>query len=53
MKECERLIQSIEHFYGHMEIECCGHIGFCGIEYKENVAEVREDIISFCREYIL
>ena len=50
MKECERLIQSIEHFYGHMEIECAAHIGFCGIEYREDVAPRKEEIISFCRD---
>ena len=29
MKECERIIATIEHFYGHMEIECCDRLGLC------------------------
>jgi multimeric flavodoxin WrbA len=48
MKECERLIQTIEHFYGHLEIECAGHLGLCSIEYKENVAPRKDEIIKFC-----
>lgn len=48
MKECERLIGSIEHFYGHLEIECAGHIGFTEVEYKEAVGPHRGEIIEFC-----
>lgn len=47
-KECERLIETIEHFYGHLEIECSGHIGFTGIEYKEDVDAQRTGIEEFC-----
>lgn len=48
MKECERLIETIEHFYGHLKIECAGHIGFTGVEYKENVGAHRKEIEEFC-----
>ena len=48
MRECERIIESIEHFYGHMEIECCGHMGLCSIEYKEDVAARKAEIVEFC-----
>lgn len=48
MKECERIIQSIEHFYGHLEIECCDRLGLCSIEYKENVSSHMNEIITFC-----
>ena len=37
MHECDRIIQSIEHFYGHLHIECSGHLGLTSIEYKENI----------------
>lgn len=47
-KECERLIETIEHFYRHLEIECAGHIGFTGIEYKEDVDAHRTEIKEFC-----
>ena len=48
MKECERIIQSIEHFYGHLEIECCGHLGLCSVEFKEQVEPRKQEIVSFC-----
>ena len=48
MRECEKIIESIEHFYGHMEIECCGRLGLCSVEYKEAVEARKEEIIEFC-----
>ncbi len=48
MPECEKIIGSIEHFYGHLEIKACGHMGLCSIEYKENVAERIDEIKTFC-----
>ena len=49
MPECERIISTIEHFYGHLEIECVGHLGLTSIEYKSDVEPRREEIIDFCR----
>ncbi len=48
MKECDRIIESIEHFYGHLEIDRCGHLGLCSVEYKEAVAERKNEIVGFC-----
>ncbi|MBR5513640.1 MAG: flavodoxin family protein [Ruminococcus sp.] len=48
MKECERIIQTIEHFYGHMEIESCDRLGLCSIENKENVEPRKSEIAAFC-----
>lgn len=48
MKECERIIGTIEHFCGHMEIECCGSLGLCPVENKADVAPRESEIISFC-----
>ena len=48
MKECERIIGTIEHFYGHLEIECCGSLGLCGVEYKEAVEDRKDEIRAFC-----
>ncbi len=48
MRECERIIGSIEHFYGHLEIECCGSLALPSIEYKEEVEPRREEILEFC-----
>ena len=39
MRECNRIIESIEHFYGHLEIDCCGSLGLCSVEYREAVEE--------------
>ena len=48
MPECEKIIGSIEHFYGHLEIKASGHLGLCSVEYKENVAERINEIKTFC-----
>ena len=48
MPECERVISSIEHFHGHLEIESCGKLGLCSIEYKEDVARRIDQITDFC-----
>ena len=48
MRECERIIESIEHFYGHMEIECCGSVGLCSIEYIEALEDRMDEIVEFC-----
>lgn len=47
--ECNRIIESIEHFYGHLEIEACGSLGLVSIENKGDVECRRNDIIEFCR----
>lgn len=52
MRECERIIQSIEHFYGHLEIECCGKLGLCSVEFKENVEPRKAEIIAFCESIL-
>ncbi len=49
MKECERIIGTIEHFFGHLEIRCCGHLGLCGVECREDAEGRREEIEAFCR----
>lgn len=49
MRECSHIIESIEHFYGHMEISCCGRLGLCSIEYKEAVEPRMAEIIEFCK----
>lgn len=48
MRECERIIASIEHFYGHMDIKCCDSLGLCSVEYKEDLECRREEIVEFC-----
>ncbi|MBR6967203.1 MAG: flavodoxin family protein [Ruminococcus sp.] len=48
MKECQRIIGTVEHFYGHLEIECCGSLGLCSVECREDVLPRKAEIISFC-----
>lgn len=48
MRECDRIIESIEHFYGHLEVECCGRLGLCSVEYKEAVEPKHGEILAFC-----
>lgn len=48
MHECERLIQTIEHFYGHLEIECAGSIGFTSVENKTDLLNHKKEILDFC-----
>ena len=49
MPECERFIGSIEHFYGHLEIERAGHLGLTSVEYKEDVEPRKQEIIDFSK----
>ena len=49
MKECERIISSIEHFHGHLEIESIAKIGFTSIEYKEDLDNKLNEINNFCK----
>ena len=50
MKECERVISSIEHFYGHLEIECMGSLGLCSVENREDAVSRRNEIEAFCQK---
>ena len=47
MPECERIIGSIEHFYGHLEIERVAHLGLTSIEYKSDVESRKHEITEF------
>ena len=53
MKECERIICSIEHFYGHLEIGCCGHLGLCSVENRGDVEGRKDEIRDFVRKVCL
>lgn len=52
MKECNRIIESIEHFYGHLEILPSGSLGLCSIEYKEAVDARKDEIKDFCSKIL-
>lgn len=48
MKECARVIESIEHFYGHLEIQPCGSLGLTSVENKAAALARRDEILAFC-----
>jgi len=48
MHECERIIKTLEHFYGHLEIESGGSLGLCCIEHKQDVEPRKQEILDFC-----
>lgn len=48
MKECERIAQTIEHFYGHLEIAFCGSLGLCSVENRGAVGPREPEIEAFC-----
>lgn len=50
MKECRRVIESIVHFYGHLEIECHDALGLCSIAEKAAVEERKNEILKFCEK---
>lgn len=49
MRECNKIIETINHFYGHLEIECKDSLGLCKIEYKEDLENRKKEIIEFCK----
>lgn len=52
MRECDRIIQSIEHFYGHLQIVPSGSLGLCSVEYKEAVENRKAEIEEFCHKIL-
>lgn len=53
MHECQKIIGSIEHFYGHLEIQCSGSLGLPSIEFKENVEARADEIKHFVDGVVL
>ena len=49
MPECEQILRTVAHFYGHMEIAFCGGLGLCSVEYKAQAEPRRAEIEAFCR----
>jgi multimeric flavodoxin WrbA len=49
--ECEEIIKSINHFYGHMEIEEKGSAYFCRINDRSDIEKQRDSITLLCDEW--
>ncbi len=52
VSECNRLISSIEHFFGHMEIDAIGNLSLCETMNKEDVIHKSSLITSMCKKTI-
>lgn len=50
MRECERIIETIKHFYGHLEIACCGSLGLCSVKFRNDVEQKKQEILDFCSQ---
>ena len=50
MAECQRIIDTLEHFCGHLEIERCGSLGLCGVAGRADVEPRRAEIAAFCEK---
>ena len=48
IKECEKIIGTIKHFYGHLEIQCCGGLGLTSVECREDAEAKKQAVIDFC-----
>ncbi len=48
-RECLKIIETIEHFYGHMEIKCCGSLSLCSVENRSDAELRKDEIITFCK----
>ena len=49
--ECEHIIQSMEHWCGHMKICMADSMYFCGINGKEDVEQYKEQIKEKAKEW--
>lgn len=51
--ECQHIIDSIKHFYGHMEIQMCNSFYLCQIKNIDDIVTRNEDIIKQCKQWII
>ena len=47
MRECDRVIGSVEHFYGHLGIQAKGRLGLCAVASKEDIPPLIATIDAF------
>ena len=50
--ECEHIIDTIEHWCGHMGIEMAGSMFFCGINDREDIQQYKDLIREKTAEWI-
>lgn len=50
MRECDRLLETIRHFYGHLEVDTRGTLGLCQVENRDDALGRKEEILRFCED---
>jgi len=50
LPECERILGTIRHFYGHLEIEYRAGLALTGVEHRKDVEGRTAEILSFCED---
>lgn len=50
MGECQRITQTLEHFFGHMHIALSGSLSLCGTGSRDAAMARREEIDRFCSD---
>lgn len=46
--ECERILQTIRHFFGHLKIESSGGLCLCSVENRRDALARKDEIAAFC-----
>lgn len=46
VRECQRIVETLEHFCSHLEIERAGSLCLCGVENKEDAAKRAQEICT-------
>lgn len=49
--ECMQIIESLKHYFGHMEIDFAASTYFCGINDKKDIENQKENIRNLCKEW--
>lgn len=52
VKECERIVETIYHFYGHLSVARSGSLCLCRVESRNDVPAHRDEIERFCMKIV-
>ena len=50
VQECEKIAGTIEHFYGHLDINYVKALCLTKVEYRDDVEAREEEIRFFCND---
>lgn len=49
-KECQRIVSTVEHFYGHLEIACSGSLCLTSVDGQKAALCRAADVQAFCSQ---